>query len=146
MGTGIAPIMGTVFASALAITASAQMSDVKTFHATLSGAHEVPPVTTAGTGRAEIKLDTATKTLSWTVSYKDLSGPALAAHIHGPAAAVANGPVLIPFKDPGSSPITGSKNVTDTEIADLMAGKTYVNIHTAEHKPGEIRGQIMPGM
>ena len=116
----------------------------KSFHARLSGKAEVPPVSGTGRGRATFKLDTATKTLTWHVSYKDLTGPAVAAHIHGPAAAGANAGVEVPFSNVGTSPFTGSATLTDAQIADLMSGKTYVNIHTAANKGGEIRGQIVP--
>ena len=50
------------------------------------------------------------------------------------------GPV-IPFKKL-KSPIKGSETLTDTQAADLEAGKYYVNVHTAANKDGEIRGQI----
>jgi len=147
MKTGIAIIAGVLLAGSLALAASAQqMSNVKTFHATLSGAQEVPKVATAGTGSADLKLDTSTKMLSWTVTYSGLTGPAVAAHIHGPAAIGANAGVLVPFSDVGMSTFTGSAKLSDAQIADLMAGKTYVNIHTAANKGGEIRGQVGPGM
>ncbi|MBP6815237.1 MAG: CHRD domain-containing protein, partial [Burkholderiaceae bacterium] len=35
---------------------------------------------------------------------------------------------------------------TPAQVADLMAGKWYANVHTAANKGGEIRGQMMPGM
>jgi hypothetical protein len=113
------------------------------FKADLSTASEVPPVTGPGTGSATASLDTATKTLTWTVTYSGLSGPATAAHIHGPAAPGANAGVLIPFKPPLESPIRGSATLTDAQISDLEAGRTYVNLHTAAHPPGEMRGQLV---
>ena len=72
-------------------------SMAKSFHATLSGAQEVPPVPGGGKGSADFKLDAATKTLTWTVSYSGLTGDAVAAHIHGPAAPGANAGVEVPF-------------------------------------------------
>ncbi len=36
----------------------------------------------------------------------------------------------------------GSASLTDSEAKDLMEGMMYFNIHTAEHKGGEIRGQL----
>jgi hypothetical protein len=117
-------------------------ADQINFAADLSGASEVPPVTTGGKGTAMVTLDPATKTLTWTVSYSGLSGPATAANIHGPAAPGANAGVLVPFTGDLASPIKGSATLTDAQITDLEAGKWYVNVHTAANKPGEIRGQL----
>jgi hypothetical protein len=114
-----------------------------TFKADLSGANEVPPVSSAGKGAATATLDTATKTLTWTVDYSGLSGPVTGAHIHGPAAAGTNAGVVIPFTGDLASPIKGSATLTDAQIADVEAGKYYFNLHTAANKPGEIRGQLV---
>jgi hypothetical protein len=118
-------------------------ADKITFKADLSGANQVPPLTTAGKGAATAVLDTTSKTLTWTVDYSGLSGPVTAAHIHGPAASGANAGIAIPFTGDLASPIKGSANLTDAQIADLEAGKYYVNLHTAANKSGEIRGQLI---
>jgi hypothetical protein len=118
-------------------------ADQITFKADLSGASEVPPVASTAKGSAKATLDTATKTLTWTVDYSGLSGPATAAHIHGPAAPGANAGVLVPFSGDLASPIKGSATLTDAQVSDLEAGKWYVNLHTAANKPGEIRGQLL---
>jgi hypothetical protein len=132
-----------VLVGALALAGCVQPSAVKSFHATLSGAQEVPPVPGKGTGQADVKLDTATHIITWNLNYSGLSGPPLAAHIHGPAAPGANAGVIIPFKV-GSNPMTGSAVLTDPQITLLMAGKYYINIHTEKNKGGEIRGQLAP--
>ncbi|HTW51450.1 MAG TPA: CHRD domain-containing protein [Stellaceae bacterium] len=113
----------------------------ETFHGTLSNAAEVPPTTGSGSGTATVTLDTATKAITYNVTYSGLSGPAAAAHIHCGAAAGANAGVAVPFKD-AASPITGTATLTDAQMADLEAGKCYVNIHTAANKGGEIRAQL----
>ncbi|TIW91192.1 CHRD domain-containing protein, partial [Mesorhizobium sp.] len=79
------------------------------------------------------------------VKYSGLSGPAVAAHIHGPADMGANADPVIPLKKL-KSPIKGSATLTDAQAADLEAGKYYVNVHTAKNKDGEIRGQIEKAM
>jgi len=117
---------------------------VTTYKATLAGAAEVPPVKSGGTGSAAVSIDTATKKVSWTVQYSGLSGPAAAAHIHCGAPAGANSGVAVSFGTSLASPFSGSGEMTDAQIADLAAGKCYVNIHTAANKGGEIRGQLMP--
>ncbi len=110
--------------------------------ATLNGAAEVPPVTTAGKGTAEVDFDPATKKLSWKVTHSGLSGPATAAHFHGPADPSKNAGVAGAIPNAGSSPAEGSATLTDAQAADLVAGKYYVNIHTAANPGGEIRGQV----
>ena len=129
----------------LAYGASAAMVE---FHASLDGKAEVPANASNGFGDALATLDTAKKTLTYTLTFQGLSGPATAAHFHGPAAAGANAGVVVPIggKDP-ASPVTGTATLTDAQIKDLMAGKWYVNVHTAASPAGEIRGQVMrPGM
>ena len=102
-----------------------------------------PGVTSSGKGTATATLDTNNKTLSWTVDYSGLSGPATAAHIHGPADPGANAGIVVPFTGNLASPIKGSATLTDEQMAQLEAGKWYVNIHTDANKPGEIRGQLV---
>lgn len=122
-----------------------QPSNMVSLTAKLSGANEVPAVTTSGTGMAEATLNKDTNVLKWTVTYSGLTGPALAGHFHGPAAAGSNAGVAVPFSN-AASPIEGQATLTPAQVSDLMAGKWYANIHTAANKGGEIRGQLMPGM
>ena len=131
--------------AAALLAACAGNANQKTFHASLSPTQEVPPTASAGTGNATVMLDTGTKVASWSVTYSGLTGPAGAAHIHGPAAPGANAGVVVNIGANGlASPIQGSATLTDAQIADLMAGKDYINIHTAANKGGEIRGQLVP--
>jgi hypothetical protein len=89
-----------------------------------------------------LTYDTASKKLSWKVTFSGLTGPATAAHFHGPAEAGKNAGVAVPI--PGTaSPLEGSATLTDAQAADLTSGKWYVNIHTAANKSGEIRGQVV---
>ncbi len=153
------PIVATAaLALAMALVANGQSSKAK-FGATLKGANETPPVDAKATG-------TATFTVSGTsVDYKitgsGLSGDATGAHIHlGPT--TASGPVVVPFPAKainnganGSVTISGSFASADIKpqtnpaikslddlLGQMRAGNTYVNIHTAAHPAGEIRGQI----
>jgi hypothetical protein len=102
-----------------------------------------PGIASSGKGMATASLDTTSKTLTWNVDYSGLSGPATAAHIHGPADPGANAGIVVPFSGNLTSPIKGSATLTDAQIAQLEAGKWYVNIHTEANKPGEIRGQLV---
>lgn len=113
------------------------------YEATLGGTQEVPPNTSAGTGKAEVQVDTSTYKVKWRVTHSGLSGPATAAHIHGPAAATANAGVVVPFTGDINAPaITGEATLTPAQYADLAAGLYYVNVHTTRNPAGEIRGQL----
>ena len=113
-----------------------------TLSAELKGANEVPPNTSPASGKAEATLDTATRNLSWTVTYADLTGPALGAHFHGPSEPGKNAGIALPFKTV-QSPIQGTATITESQATDLLAGKWYANIHTAANPGGELRGQMV---
>ena len=130
----------TLAAAFTAILAVAPVSaEMLAFKADLKGASEVPPTDSPATGTAQVDVDTTTKEVKWTVQYSGLTGDATAAHIHGPAAVGENaGPVV----DIGGKIESGSATLTDAQIADLQAGKMYLNIHSAKFPDGEIRGQL----
>ena len=131
-----------LLAGAAMLLSVAARAETVTFHGTMDTKSEVPAKTTDGKGTVEATLDTSTKVLTYTVTYSGLTGPATAAHIHGPAAPGANAGVLIPFKAPLDSPVKGTATLTDDQIKALMAGQTYANVHTAANPGGEIRGQL----
>ncbi len=108
----------------------------------LNSASEVPPNDSAGKGTADVTYDTVSKLLSWKVTYSGLTGPATMAHFHAPAEVGKNAGVVVPLKDIASG-AEGSATLTDAQAADLMAGKMYMNIHTAAHPGGEIRAQVV---
>ena len=137
------------FATALLATSMLSIvtarAESMAFHATLDTASEVPAKTGPGAGTLDATLDSATKKLAYTLTFSGLTGPATAAHFHGPAAAGANAGVAVPITSV-TSPSKGSATLTDAQIADLKAGMWYVNVHTAANPPGEIRGQLKQGM
>ena len=96
-----------------------------------------------GTGNADVTYDTTTKMITWRVTFDNLTGPATAAHFHGPAAPGANAGVALLIGNNLTSPATGSATLDDAKAADLMAGRWYVNVHTAANRGGEIRGQVV---
>jgi CHRD domain len=136
------PRIGVAAIAALLAFASPSYAETVELKADLNGASEVPPNQSAGTGTVTATFDTATKQLSWKGNYSGLSGPATAAHFHGPAEAGKNGGVALPIT-PSASPFTGAATLTDAQAADLLAGRWYVNVHTAGNPGGELRGQIM---
>jgi CHRD domain len=120
-------------------------ADMLKYKADLTGPGESPPTDSKGTGSVEATYDTATKTLTWSGAYADLTGPETAAHFHGPAAMGANAPPMVPVEAP-ASPFKGSAVLTDAQAKAFADGKIYFNIHTAKNKGGEIRGQLAPVM
>ena len=134
-------IAGTAFALALAVGAPANAA-VMSFKADLTGAQETPPNDSKGKGAVDAAYDPATKTLTWTITYSDLTGPASAAHFHGPAAAGAKAAPVVPIKGDLKSPIKDTAILTDEQAKDLQAGMWYFNVHTAKFPDGEIRGQM----
>lgn len=133
-------LLGLMLVACAALSSPA-LADKISYKAELQGAQEVPPVPGSGKGNADVTYDTATKKLTWKVTFSGLTGPATAAHFHGPAEPGKNAGVAVPI--PGTkSPMDGSATLTDAQIADLSAGKWYVNVHTAANKRGEIRGQV----
>lgn len=127
-------------AAALLSLARPALSEAESYKATLDGKSETPPNDSTGKGMADIKYDSATKTLSWIISFNGLSGDPVAAHFHGPAdAGQKAGPVVDISKNINS----GSATITDDQAKQLADGKWYVNIHTQKFPDGEIRGQVM---
>lgn len=132
-------------AVALAVAGCGQLRPsqrVDIYEATLTGAEEVPAVATAARGMAEVQHDTLRNLVTWKVTFNGLSGPPTGAHIHGPAAPGRNAPVVVPFAGPLGMEIRGQAALTPQHVADLAAGRWYVNIHSAAHPAGEIRGQL----
>jgi hypothetical protein len=134
----------TALAVSAILAAGSAGAEILHFTASLNGASETPPNASAGTGSASVDLDTTAKTVAWTVTYAGLTGPAVAAHFHGPAPVGQAAGVEVPLKGDLTSPVKGTASVTDVQAADLRAGQWYVNVHTAAHPAGEIRGQVLP--
>jgi CHRD domain len=117
------------------------------FSVPLSGAAQVPPVSTSGTGTADLTYDPTTRALTWSVTFSGLSSPVTMAHFHGPAAAGKNSGVQIWISKKGTpptSPITGSATLTPAQATMLMDDEMYINVHSKDHPAGEIRGQVIP--
>jgi hypothetical protein len=132
-------------AAMLLSVATPVLAEQKTFSATLTAAEEVPATQSTGTGTVEATYDTDTKVFTYTIEYSGLSGDATGAHFHGPAAPGENADPVVPIPDPLASPINGTATLDDTQAADLLAGKWYFNVHTAQYPDGEIRGQVLEG-
>ena len=125
-----------------------------TYKASLAGTNEVPAVVSIGTGSVTATLDTTTGVLTVNGSYEKLSGAVTApgalmsgAHIHGPSSTGANAAVLFNLEVKagaitGSGTISGTATLTAAQVAEINAGKYYVNLHTVSNPNGEVRGQL----
>ena len=117
-------------------------STKENYEAHLSGANSVPRNDSNGEGDAKVTLDTATRVVTWKITYKGLTGPATMAHFHGPAAPGTNAGVAVPIQVQPNV-MEGQATLTPQQMEDLQAGRYYINIHTQQFPGGEIRGQVM---
>lgn len=115
----------------------------------LSGLAEKPtPLSNSATGAATFSLEASKLTLN--LVYGGLSGPATAAHIHGPTNTTGNAAVLVDLAPlnggafGASGTLSGSLNLTAAQRDAVLNGQTYVNFHTTANPAGEMRGQIAP--
>jgi hypothetical protein len=131
---------------ALAGCAASNSSDrIEGFVAQMSGAQEVPAVAGTGSGTADVVYDHRTQTIRWSVTFQGLSGSVTAAHLHGPAGPGQNAGVVVPFDgNLNSQPLKGESRITPEQFGQLASGQWYVNLHTARHPQGEVRGQLRP--
>jgi hypothetical protein len=106
------------------------------------GSNEVPPLQSSGSGKALATYDRASKALSWIITYSGLSSRPTAIHFHGPADPTRNAGIVLPVTGNLDSPVQGTAVLTDGQAADLMAGRWYLNIHTAGNPAGELRAQM----
>jgi hypothetical protein len=133
-------ICALVAAAALTIGSGAAFG--KTIKASLTGAEETPPVTTSATAIATIKIN-KDKSVSGTIKTTGIDGTV--AHIHVGAPGEAGPPIITLEKTAdGVWSVPAGSKLTDDQYASFKAGNLYVNVHSAEHKPGEIRAQLKP--
>ena len=94
-----------------------------------------------GTFSATITRSGSSGVIAWRLTFANLSGRAIAAHIHSGVRGKA-GPVIVPLCAPCRSGAHGRATVDASVLAALEAGRTYVNVHTRKNPAGEIRGQL----
>lgn len=126
-----------------AMLASPASADIVRLEATLDGHTQVPPTDSRGAGSAEMTFDTGNRHFTWTITYQGTTDAPTAAHFHGPAEPGRNAGPVLPLTGDLSSPMTGESTLSEAEANDLMSGRWYINIHTAQYPGGEIRGQVM---
>ena len=128
-----------VGALVLAASAIASAGDVSV---TLTGAEEVPAVTTTAKGSGKITV-ADDKSVKGTIKTTGVVGTA--AHIHE-APAGKNGPPIITLEKKSDSEwaVPAGAKLSDAQYESFKAGNLYVNVHTARNKGGEVRGQLTP--
>jgi hypothetical protein len=144
-------VIGAVGLVLLAVTGAAGARNEATriqIAATMAAGDEVPaPKGDVGSARGSFtatltKSDTGA-VLNWQLSFSNLTGDAVAAHIHIAARGVA-GPVVVPLCAPCTSGATGTANINATVLEAIQNDRAYVNVHTKTNPAGEIRDQVSP--
>lgn len=127
-------------ATALTVVSGAALA--KDIKVNLSGSQETPPVTTSATATGTLKI-AKDKSVSGTIKTTGIEGTV--AHIHVGAPGQSGPPIITLDKTAdGVWSVPAGAKLTDEQYASFKAGDLYVNVHSAEHKPGEIRGQLKP--
>lgn len=133
------PVLATAATLALCLlTGLTQAAELK-----LSGANEVPAVTTSATGSGTITV-ADDGTMSGSIKTTGIQGTM--AHIHV-AAAGKNGPVALPLTkgaDGATWSVPAGTKLSAEQLKSYKAGELYVNVHSETNKGGEIRAQLAP--
>lgn len=135
-------MLATATASAALLLTAFATANAKDVAVSLTGDQEVPAVTTSAKGEGKITVGDD-KSVSGSIKTTGITGTA--AHIHE-AAAGKNGPPIITLEKKGDSEwaVPAGSKLTDAQLESFKAGNLYVNVHSAEHRPGEIRAQLKP--
>jgi len=135
-------ILGTIAVAVVSLATYANVAFADELKVALSGAQEVPAVQTSASGGGTIIIN-ADKSVAGSVTTTGVAGTM--AHIHL-APAGKNGPVIVPLTKSGDNmwSVPAGAKLTDDQYKAYKAGDLYVNVHSAENKGGEIRGQLKP--
>lgn len=126
----------------IALALGAEAAAAKDIKLNLTGSEETPPVTTSATGTGTIKV-AKDKSVSGVIKTSGIQGTA--AHIHVGATGQSGPPIITLVKgEDGKWSVPSGSKLTDEQYASFKSGNLYVNVHSAEHKPGEIRAQLEP--
>lgn len=151
-----------VFAAALVLTVTSVTScddddddpiptdPVRTAQIQLTGAAEVPAVTTTGSGSGQVTYTPATKAITYNINWTlgDAAATTVNMHFHGAenGSPTVSSPVTIGitgFTNARQGNVTGTtRALTDSEVSQLLSGKWYFNIHSSTYPAGELRGNI----
>lgn len=139
----LALVAGAATALLLAGLGTASSQTTYKLKAALTASQETPKAKSKGTGTFTGNLveKGKSKTLTWKLTFKGLTGAAGAAHIHLGKRGVS-GPVAVPLCGPCKSGAHGTAKLTEKIVKAIENHGAYANVHTAKYPNGEIRGQI----
>lgn len=142
LALALAASLTTIVGCASVEKMTGSMTSAMRGDAKLTGAQEVPPVTTSAAGAANIKV-AEDGAVSGTVKTSGITSTA--AHIHM-APAGQNGPVIVPLMKSGDNTymVPAGAKLTPEQLAAYKMGSLYTNVHSSAHKDGEIRAQLKP--
>ncbi len=144
-GYGYPTTSATTSSTTTAVKTTKRATRTFTLRAALRPKGEVPkpraPARAAGTFTATMRDNGGNATVRWRLTFRRLSGKAMAAHIHIGRRGVA-GPVVLPLCGPCKSGMKGRGTLTRAQARMVERGRGYVNVHTARNPGGEIRGQL----
>jgi hypothetical protein len=137
--TGVLGVIATAVISLAAYSGMAFGDEVKV---TLSGAQEVPAVKTSASGSGTLTVN-ADMSVSGSVTTTGIAGTGAHIHMGGMG---KNGPVIVPLTKSGDNgwSVPAAAKLTADQYKAYKAGDLYVNVHSADNKGGEIRGQLKP--
>lgn len=149
LGIAIAALASTSSVGGIDQTTSEETTEKPTttrYRAALTARAEVPKPTgvkagARGTFTVPLTLSSGSYSIAWTLTFKNLTGRAQAAHIHMGKPGKA-GPVLVSLCGPCRSGRKGKAKISKSVASAIKRGAAYVNVHTAKNSAGELRGQI----
>jgi len=137
-------------AAAMMLFAASADAALYKFDVFMDGAQESPPVATTGMGTAMVLFDDVSGMMDVDGSFSGLIGSTTASHIHCCAPLGMNAGVVIPLTvtplGGTSGTVTGSGTIAMASIPSVLAGLSYLNVHSNFRPGGEIRGQLVGPM
>jgi hypothetical protein len=133
--------LAAVFALAACASMPDWMPGSGAMQVNLTGAQEVPPANSQGTGTGSFRV-ASDGAISGSVTTSGVQGTM--AHIHQ-AAKGQNGPVIVPLTKSGDTyTVPQGRKLTPAQMEALKQGNLYVNVHSDRYKGGEVRAQLQP--
>ena len=132
-----------LFIASLSLFNVSPQAQTETYRARLSPMPTTPQTVTEIIGEGEVILTLSGNTLSVEGNFSGMSSAATMGHIHnGPPA--QPGPVAFQLEVSSASGgrISGELELTDEQITALENNEFYVQIHSENNAPGELRGWI----
>ncbi len=124
-------------------------NDIRVYQVSLDPGQVVPAPDLMGatpSGQAVVVVDTSSGEVEISGTYDGMTSDVQVAHLHGLAPIGGNAGVIVPFDVTGGTAgsFSGTGLLSADNLAGLLAGQTYINVHTLENAAGEVRGQVVP--